>query len=231
MGWCALCIHPSILILETPKPNLNCQLARFEVSLFSDHKSIFAQISWIFSLLGEASLHLSLSRFHVTLLRTSLVNNETNISQKLPTLASFFSSGYWQAIVDVKSRTCGVKLEREVWQGAPDCLVQTGLFVQTFVSFDFNIDFRWGELDKETVQERLNFDLVTRKLLACLEPVVMAEQVPSKHLNWNHWNAQEFCVAFFKMDSKLGEERPGGRVVAARTKKQVSLKFIMTNLL
>ena len=46
-----------------------------------------------------------------------------------------------------------------------------------------NIDFRWGELDKETVQERLNFDLVTRKLLACLEPVVMAEQVPSKHLN------------------------------------------------
>ena len=62
-------------------------------------------------------------------------------------------------------------------------MVQTGLFVQTFVSFDFNIDFRWGELDKETVQERLNFDLVTRKLLACLEPVVMAEQVPSKHLN------------------------------------------------
>ena len=36
---------------------------------------------------------------------------------------------------------------------------------------------RWPELDKETVQERLNFDLVTRKLLACLEPVVMAEQV------------------------------------------------------
>ena len=36
---------------------------------------------------------------------------------------------------------------------------------------------RWGELDKETVQERLNFDLVTRKLLAGLEPVVMAEQV------------------------------------------------------
>merc|ERR1712013_747701 len=67
---------------------------------------------------------------------------------------------------------------------------------------------RWGELDKETVQERLNFDLVTRKLLAGLEPVVMAEQ--------------EFCVAFFKMDSKLGEERPGGRVVAARTKKQVT---------
>jgi len=67
---------------------------------------------------------------------------------------------------------------------------------------------RWPELDKETVQERLNFDLVTRKLLACLEPVVMAEQ--------------EFCVAFFKMDSKLGEERPGGRVVAARTKKQVT---------
>ena len=62
-------------------------------------------------------------------------------------------------------------------------MVQTGLFVQTFVSFDFNIDFRWGELDKETVQERLNFDLVTRKLLACLEPVVMAEQVPSKHLD------------------------------------------------
>ena len=97
---------------------------------------------------------------------------------------------------------------------------------------------RWGELDKETVQERLNFDLVTRKLLAGLEPVVMAEQV--------HWISmllpvvarankfggslsdchqenilQEFCVAFFKMDSKLGEERPGGRVVAARTKKQV----------
>ena len=131
MGWCALCIHPSILILETPKPNLNCQLARFEVSLFSDHKSIFAQISWIFSLLGEASLHLSLLRFHVTLLRTSLLN-EKDVSRKLPTLASFFSSGYWQAIVDVKSRTCGVKLEREVWQGAPDCLVQTGLFVQIF---------------------------------------------------------------------------------------------------
>ena len=37
-------------------------------------------------------------------------------------------------------------------------------------------------------------------------------------LNWH----QEFCVAFFKMDSKLGEERPGGRVVAARTKKQAS---------
>ena len=36
---------------------------------------------------------------------------------------------------------------------------------------------RWGELDKGTVQERLNFDLVTRKLLAGLEPVVMAEQV------------------------------------------------------
>ena len=68
-----------------------------------------------------------------------------------------------------------------MWQEAPDCLVQTGLFVQIFCVF--NIDFRWGELDKETVQERLNFDLVTRKLLACLEPVVMAEQVPSKHLN------------------------------------------------
>ena len=40
-----------------------------------------------------------------------------------------------------------------------------------------NYACRWGELDKETVQERLNFDLVTRKLLAGLEPVVMAEQV------------------------------------------------------
>ena len=36
---------------------------------------------------------------------------------------------------------------------------------------------RWPELDKETVQERMNFDLVIKKSLACLEPVVMAEQV------------------------------------------------------
>ena len=33
------------------------------------------------------------------------------------------------------------------------------------------------------------------------------------------------------MDSKLGEERPGGRVVAARTKKQASFKFIMTKFI
>ena len=39
-------------------------------------------------------------------------------------------------------------------------------------------------------------------------------------------------MAFFKMDSKLGEERPGGRVVAARTKKQVTWKnyFLLSDL-
>lgn len=57
----------------------------------------------------------------------------------------------------------------------------------------------------ETKQERERFDLVTSQLLACLEPIVMAEQ--------------EFCVQFFKMDSKL----EGSKLSSSnRTKKQVT---------
>jgi len=57
---------------------------------------------------------------------------------------------------------------------------------------------------EENKQERERFDTVTSQLLACLEPIVMAEQ--------------EFCVQFFKMDSKL----EGNKATSNRTKKQVT---------
>ena len=56
----------------------------------------------------------------------------------------------------------------------------------------------------DTRQERDRFDKVLTKLLSCLEPMVMQEQ--------------EFCIQFFKMDSKL----EGSRVTSNRTKKQVT---------
>ena len=56
----------------------------------------------------------------------------------------------------------------------------------------------------DTRQERDRFDKVLTKLLSCLEPMVMQEQ--------------EFCIQFFKMDSKL----EGSRATSNRTKKQVT---------
>ena len=56
----------------------------------------------------------------------------------------------------------------------------------------------------EVKQERDRFDVITSQLLSCLEPIVMAEQ--------------EFCVQFFKMDSKL----EGNKATSNRTKKQVT---------
>ena len=57
---------------------------------------------------------------------------------------------------------------------------------------------------EDTRQERDRFDKVLTKLLSCLEPMVMAEQ--------------EFCIQFFKMDSKL----EGSKATSNRTKKQVT---------
>merc|ERR1719445_2369125 len=57
---------------------------------------------------------------------------------------------------------------------------------------------------EDTRQERDRFDKVLSKLLSCLEPMVMAEQ--------------EFCIQFFKMDSKL----EGSKATSNRTKKQVT---------
>ena len=56
----------------------------------------------------------------------------------------------------------------------------------------------------DTRQERDRFDKVLTKLLSCMEPMVMSEQ--------------EFCIQFFKMDSKL----EGSKVTSNRTKKQVT---------
>ena len=58
--------------------------------------------------------------------------------------------------------------------------------------------------ETDTRQERDRFDKVLSKLLACLEPMVMCEQ--------------EFCVQFFKMDSKI----VGSKATSNRTKKQVT---------
>jgi hypothetical protein len=51
------------------------------------------------------------------------------------------------------------------------------------------------------------FDDTLERLLACLRPVVMAEQ--------------KFCVAFFRMDSKLSAETTIG--ARTKTQKQVGL--------
>jgi len=57
---------------------------------------------------------------------------------------------------------------------------------------------------EDTRQERDRFDKVLSKMLSCLEPMVMSEQ--------------EFCIQFFRMDSKL----EGSKVTSNRTKKQVT---------
>jgi len=57
---------------------------------------------------------------------------------------------------------------------------------------------------EDTRVERDRFDKVLSKLLSCLEPMVMSEQ--------------EFCIQFFKMDSKL----EGSKATSNRTKKQVT---------
>jgi len=67
--------------------------------------------------------------------------------------------------------------------------------------------------------DRERFDMTLELLLSCLEPVVLAEQ--------------NFCLAFFKMDSKVSDAPP--RVAAAartKTQKQVTdeLRLLMTEV-
>ena len=62
----------------------------------------------------------------------------------------------------------------------------------------------WGS--EAARNERERFDETLERLLSSLEPVVMAEQ--------------NFCIAFFKMDSKLNDKNPKSQVMS-RAQKQV----------
>ena len=57
----------------------------------------------------------------------------------------------------------------------------------------------------------LRFDATLELLLSCLEPVVMAEQ--------------NFCLNFFKMDSKVSDAPIKHAAAKTKTQKQVCLTF------